>query len=540
MGELLERLSANLSEMSLGKKIALASLFACGLAILSVIWLWVQKPDFRILYTNLSSEDASVVVTKFKEMNVPYQFSEDGKSLLVPSERVHELRLLLASQGLPQGGGVGFEIFDESSFGTTEFAQKLNYRRALQGELARTISQLEEISNARVHLVIPEPSLFSEQEELTRAAVVINLKPGKVLSESQVQGISHLVSGSVEGLKPEAVTIVDSRGKIRTTGSEGSSALQMSGSQLEFQKNLEQKIQQKIQSMLAQVVGPDKALVRVTAKLDLRQVEMTEEKFDPDTQVVRSQQRSQGNSNGTSKTTGPGGIPGVASNVPPGGQESAGAGATNENASNNSSEIINYEISKTISRVVEPFGTIQRLSVAALIDGSYEEITDEEGVVTQQYVPRADEEMATLEAIVKKAMGFSSERQDEVEVVNIPFKGSKMLAPDEQIEVSLIDKIMRWMPIVRQILGPLLILMVLSAIIRPILKVVTAVPPQPVMLPEPALSEAGGVGTLEGGTGQDQIEEPEKLKSTKEKILDLAEGNPEAANLIVKRWIKEG
>ncbi|MFQ5588261.1 MAG: flagellar basal-body MS-ring/collar protein FliF [Nitrospiria bacterium] len=544
MNELLERLRTNLSEMSMGKKIALAATFAGGLAMLAVIWLWSQEPDFRVLYTNLNSEDAAVVISKFKEMNVPYEFSDDGKSLRVPAERVHELRLLLASEGLPQGGGVGFEIFDQSSFGTTEFAQKLNYKRALQGELARTITQLEEISNARVHLVIPEPSLFTDQEELTRAAVVINLKPGKQLNQTQIQGITHLVSGSVEGLAPEAVTIVDNRGKIRTTGSEGSTAMQMSGSQLDFQKNLEQKIQQKIHSMLAQVVGPDKALVRVSATLDLRQVELTEEKFDPDTQVVRSQQRSQGNSSGSSNTPAPGGIPGVASNVPPSGEQTGG-GARNQNTSNNLNEVINYEISKTVSRVVEPFGTIKRLSVAALIDGTYEEVTNEEGVTSQEYIPRGEEEMATLDAIVKKAMGFSAERRDEVEVVNIPFKGGKELDANEVAETSLLDKIMQWLPVVRQILAPLLIVLILMAIVRPLMKVVTAPLPQPVLLPEPALAEGGGTEgglgeALEGGETPQQIEAPEKPVSTQEQILKLAEKHPDAAALLIKRWIRQG
>jgi len=530
MASFFEQLKGNLSGLSMTKKVLLAIFFAGGLASLAVLWLWIQKPDFRILYTNLSAEDAGLVVAKFKEMNVPYEFSRDGASLMVPAERVHELRLTLAGEGLPQGGGVGFEIFDESAFGTTEFAQKLNYRRALQGELARTITQLDEISNARVHLVIPEPSLFTEQEETTSAAVVVNLRPGKILSDAQIQGITHLVSGSVEGLKPDAVTIVDSRGKIRTTGSEGSSAIQMSSTQLDFQKSLEQKIQQKIQSMLAQVVGPDKALVRVSSILDLRQVELTEEKFDPETQVVRSEQRSQGNSNGTSQTNGPAGVPGVGSNVPPGAQQQGGAGASNRNNTQNSSEVINYEISKTVSRVVEPFGTIKRLSVAALIDGTYEEVTDENGVTTQQYVPRGEEEMSTLESIVKKAMGFSVERKDEVEVVNIPFKSGQGLNPDEIPAESLIEKITHWLPVVRQIVGPLLMLLVLSVIIRPILKAVMAPLPEPLALPEGLLAENDVA----------QIAEPEENRPSKEEVIKLAGENPQAATQAVKKWIKEG
>ncbi len=530
MSALFERLTENLKGLSMGKKLLLAFIFAGGLASLAVLWLWIQKPDFRILYTNLSAEDAGLVVAKFQALNVPYEFSSDGASLMVPAERVHELRLVLAAEGLPQGGGVGFEIFDESSFGTTEFAQKLNYRRALQGELARTISQIDEISNARVHLVIPEPSLFSEKEESTSAAVVVNLRPGRVLSDAQVQGITHLVSGSVEGLKPNAVTIVDSRGKIRTTGAESSSAIQMSGTQLEFQKNLEQKIQQKIQSMLAQVVGSDKALVRVSSVLDLRQVELTEETFDPETQVVRSEQRTQGNSNGTSSSGAPGGVPGVASNVPPGGQAQGAAGASNQNNTQNSSELINYEISKTISRVIEPFGTIKRLSVAALIDGTYEEITDDAGITTRQYVPRGEAEMATLESIVKKAMGFSVARKDELEVVNLPFKSVQTLDPNDIPEASLAEKVSDWLPLVRQVIGPLLMLLVLAVIIRPILKVVMAPLPEPIALPE-GLTNNGGVA---------QIEEPVEQGPTKEEVIKLAGENPVAATQAVKKWINEG
>ncbi len=523
----MEQLRDNLSEISMGKKILLMMLLAGGLSAVSVIWLWVQKPDFRILYTNLSSEDAGSVVTKFKELNVPYEFSNDGKSLLVPAERVHELRLLLAGEGLPQGSGVGFEIFDQSTFGTTEFAQKLNYRRALQGELARTISQLHAVNNARVHLVIPEPRLFSNQEELTRAAVVVNLKPGKILTDAQVRGITHLVSGSVEGLKSESVTIVDGQGKIRSTGSEGSSSVMMSSNQLEFQKNLEQQIQKTIQSMLEKVVGPGKALVRVSSIIDLRQIELTEEKFDPETPVVRSEQRSQGNVSGQSQSTRPSGAPGVTSNVPPGTQGSAG-GANNRNSSDNTSEVINYEISKIVSHVVEPFGTIKRLSVAALIDGTYEEVTDEEGVTSQKYIARGEEEMVTLTAIVRKAMGFSAVRKDELEVVNIPFKNDQSLDLGEAPAESITEKLMQWMPLVRQILGPILILLVLAMIVRPIIKAALTQIPHPVPL---------------AAVGQELpfVEETPQLPPgpSTDEIIELTENNPQLGPTMVRKWVKE-
>jgi len=567
-------LQGNLSELPMSKKILLAAAAAAGLALIAVIWLWTQKPDFKTLYTHLSSEDAGAVINKFKEMNVPYRFSADGSSILVPSERVHELRLQLASQGLPQGGGVGFEIFDRSAFGTTEFAQKLNYRRALQGELSRTISQLDEVRQARVHLVVPEQSLFTEHQESARAAVVLSLHPGKRLSTGQIQGIAHLVAGSVEGLDPDAVTIVDSKGSIRSVGSEEMSPFKKTQSQLEYQQHLEAKIERKIQSMLARVVGPNKAVVRVSASLDFRQVELTEERFDPDGRVIRSEQRSQGQESGTATTSKPSGIPGVASNVPPDNQQAGAAGTSKRNNSQKSNEVLNYEVSKTVSRVVEPFGTIQQLSVAALIDGSYETLTDDEGQTTRKYIPRSEQEMADLKAIVKKAMGFSAERKDQLEVINTAFQSSQksdeMALPPE----SMLDKVMRWMPLARQVMGPLMILLVLFVMIKPAMKTLMSPPQQALPLPQgagsiatqtalPGAASQAPLG-IEGAQPQETLQlegkssgSPERLEGTakkdslqledgsssgelsREDIIKLAGENPQAAPQLVKQWISE-
>ncbi|WDT80113.1 MAG: flagellar basal-body MS-ring/collar protein FliF [Candidatus Manganitrophus sp.] len=320
MADMFQQFNEQMTTTPLARKIALLLILAATVAGGVVLWLWVQKPEFQILYTNLSSEDAASVVAKLKEGRIPYELSADSTAVSVPAERVHELRLQMAGQGLPQGGGVGFEIFDRNSFGTTEFVQKLNYRRALQGELSRTIGQLAEVSKARVHLVVPERTLFSERKEPSRASVVVTLRAGKRLSEGQVQGIIHLVSSSVEGLSPQTVTVVDSHGQILSRPGDESSPVQMTSAQLDYQKHLEKEIEGKIQSMLETVVGTGKAVVRVTSLLDLRQVEHTEEKFDPDTQVVRSEQRAQEQLSGSSASAGSSGVPGVLSNVPPGTQ----------------------------------------------------------------------------------------------------------------------------------------------------------------------------------------------------------------------------
>ncbi len=553
----LVKLKNRFAELPLTKKLLIMMGLAGGLAVIAVLWLWTQKPEFQVVYSNLSPEDAGAIVEKLKEMKVPYEFSGGGSGILVPTEKVHELRLQLANQGLPHGGEVGFEIFDQSALGTTEYAQKLNFRRALQGELSRTITQLEEVIKARVHLVIPEKSLFSEQQQETRAAVVLSLRPGRQLSRTQIEGITHLVAGSVEGLETNAVTVVDSKGQIKTKDPEEFSSFQQSRSQLEYQKNLDQKLQNQIETILARVVGPNKAVVRVSSALDFRQVELTEERFDPETQVARSKQSSQEQSSGKSQSQPPGGVPGVASNIPSGTPAERGE-KNDQNSSQTTNEVINYEISKTVSRIVQPFGKITRLSVAVLIDGSYESLTDEEGLTTQKYIPRSEADMAKLTGIVKKTMGYSSDREDQVEVVNIPFEA----APDGDLGAlseSTADKIKKWLPLVRQITGPLMILLVLFLVMRPIIKFLVTPPQQLVPLPagsaeglaSQALSDGTSKSDSEGETEQlekqaqkmlegEGILDPENDMLTKEDVVKMAEEHPMAAGQLVKQWIEEG
>lgn len=523
MADMFQQFNEQMTTTPLARKIALLLVLAATVAGGVVLWLWVQKPEFQILYTNLSSEDAASVVAKLKEGRIPYELSADSTAVSVPAERVHELRLQMAGQGLPQGGGVGFEIFDRNSFGTTEFVQKLNYRRALQGELSRTIGQLAEVSKARVHLVVPERTLFSERKEPSRASVVVTLRAGKRLSEGQVQGIIHLVSSSVEGLSPQTVTVVDSHGQILSRPGDGSSPVQMTSAQLDYQKHLEKEIEGKIQSMLETVVGTGKAVVRVTSLLDLRQVEHTEEKFDPDTQVVRSEQRAQEELSGSSASAGSSGVPGVLSNVPPGTQAGSPAGATSTNNSQKKNEVINYEISKTVSRIIEPFGTIQKLSVAALVDGNYEAA---DGDTPRKYLPRNAEEMAKLEELVKKAMGFSAERQDQVEVVNVPFESNALLDEETAAEEPAGNAFAQWLPFVRYGIGVVIGLIGFVFVVRPVLKTLLAPSPTPVAYPPVRGQMSAPFGELPGAPGAEQM-------------VQMARQNPQAATKVVKQWLKE-
>ncbi|UFS72326.1 flagellar M-ring protein FliF [Geomonas sp. RF6] len=400
--------------LSAGKRlvvggVALASLLAFG-ALITV----ANKVDYRPLFSNLNAEDAGEITKKLKEQKVPYQIASDGKAILVPSDKVYDLRLSLASDGLPQGGGVGFEIFDRKNFGMTEFVQKLNYQRALQGELSRTISQIAGVESARVHLAIPEKSLFKDGEKPATASVVLKMRGSRSLRDSEVQGIVHLVASSVEGMDPENVTVLDSRGIALSKNSGSDPASKLSGSRQETQRSFEKSEEEKLQSLLDKVVGSGRSVARVSANFDYKQVEKYEERYDPESAAVRSEQRTEEKAGGTSTATG---IPGVQSNL-----NRTGATPGTVGGGSKSDETLNYEVSRSTARIIEPVGTLAKVSVAVLVDGRYELPVGGKPDAKAKYQPRSPEEMQKIEALVKSAVGFNTERGDQVTVANIPFQ----------------------------------------------------------------------------------------------------------------------
>jgi flagellar M-ring protein FliF len=489
-------------------------------------FLWSQQPEMQVLFSNLAQDDAGAIVAKLKEQKIPYLLEGNGGMVLVPTDRVHELRLQLAGQGLPQGGGVGFEIFDRTTVGMTDFVQKLNYRRALQGELARTVSQLSEVERARVHLVVPERSLFADQRERPRASVILSLRRGKTLSAGQVQGISHLVASSVEGLQPHDVTVVDAHGQI-LSGPVGDGVAQQTGGQLDSKRALEKDIEGRVQSMLERVVGAGKAVVRVSSLLDMRQVERTEEAYDPNAQVVRSENRQQEKSSSTN--SGDGGVAGTAANLPK--EADAGAVGSSANTSARTTATVNYEINKTVSRIVEPVGTIKKLSVAVLVDGTYEVTAEKDGKTQRKYLPRNEQEMKKLEELVKKSVGYSEERGDQVEVLNVAFDtgavetGEPGAAPAESVLANpMVGQYVRY-----GVFG-ILAALVFLVVIRPMIRILTTPAPQP----EQQLALPGGlpatVGQLEAALA------PPKAQSA---VLEMARSNPQSTAVVVKKWLKE-
>ncbi|MEE9542178.1 MAG: flagellar basal-body MS-ring/collar protein FliF [Thermodesulfobacteriota bacterium] len=271
MNNLIEMFSA----LSAGKKMSLFLLFAASVSALVVLFMWANRPDYQVLFSNLGEEDAAQIIEELQNDKVQYKISSGG-TISVPREHVYEMRLRLAGAGLTSGGGVGFEIFDRKGFGITEFVQKVNYTRALQGELARTVSGLAEVETARIHIVAPEKRLFAEDGEGARASVVLKLKGGIKLKPGQVQGIVNLVAGSVSGLKAESVTVIDSNGNLLTKVQGDDSTLNMTSNQLEYQRQIEKGFEDRIHDMLAPVVGIGKVIARVSAEIDFKQVQKTE------------------------------------------------------------------------------------------------------------------------------------------------------------------------------------------------------------------------------------------------------------------------
>lgn len=498
------------------KKI-LALLAVAGLVTAAGILLvnWVQKADHQLLYSNLSEEDAGAIIQKLNELRVPYSATAGG--IMVSADKVHELRLQLAGQGLPQGGGVGFELFDKTSFTMTDFVQKLNYRRALQGELSRTIRSLAEVEQCRVHLAVPEKSLFVQKDDNPKASVLIKLRPGKRLSQGQVQGIVHLVASSVEGLDARDVSVINSAGEMLTSAADES--MGASGGQLEYQRNYEKEMETRVMGMLEPVVGKGKVKARAAASFDFTKTEKTEEKYDPDSQVARSEQRNVEKS--TSGTTG-GGVPGTATNLP-GRQQGTQPAGGQHGLSEKKSETINYEVSKIISRVVSPSSEIKRLSIVVLIDGTY---AVPQGSTEKKYVPRTESEVRQFEDMVKKAVGFLADRGDEVKVVNMPFE---TVAHEEIADAGAgMSSVMPVVMTASKFLVPLVgIVLLFVFVIKPLMKTITAASPREQTINAQMIPMEQ----------QRAIVSPER--TSQDQLVAWAKANPKDATNMIKGWIEE-
>ncbi len=514
---------------------------AATLVAMIALIMWSQKPDFQVLFSGLSSEDAGKMVEKLKGTKVPFKLDAGGATILVPGEMVYETRLAMAGEGMLQGGAIGFEIFDTPKLGMTDFVQKLNYQRAIQGELSRTIQSLASVEKARVHIVIAKKSIFSEQEESPSASVVLKLRAGRTLAENQVTAISQLVSSSVPGLGAERVSVIDSAGtllsKVRPAG-DGAGSSEAMG----VQRGIETSLEERARAILEKAVGNGRVVVRIASEIEQKKVESTEEKYDPDSVVVRSEQRTAEKNSGSAGS--PGGIPGTPSNVPNAQGQPAAAAASGATAASNSStrnnETINYEVSRIVSKSSAPIVAVKRLTVAVLVDGNYKVAKDAKGVETSTYVPRTAEELSSYEKLVKNAVGFTKDRGDTFEIVTAPFQTEDTVSALAVPPKTLPAIPTSYVSIAKLLVAVVLALVLVMLVVRPLIKMATAPAPlQPPVGDMYAYAVPAGGGPGEGELAA-AAARPSALGAAKDDVAALAQREPQRAAQAVKMWLVQG
>ena len=385
MKQLLDNLKTFTDRFTFNQKVLMIAILAAGIVSVSIFSVWLQTEEMAILFTNLSPEDASTALAELNKRNVEAELSDGGTTILVPDNMVHRLRVDLTAQGIPSSGTVGWGIFDGKQYGMTEFLQNVNFKRALEGELTRTIESISGISAARVHLVMPQQSIFKARQSPATSSVVLTLKSSSVLGPSQIRGIQSLVSGSVEGLEVPNVAVLDQYGVVLSDNHDDAAAFQ-SDTQLAMKKDVDAYLGDKAESMLARVMGSGRSIVRVDATLNFERLEQQRRIYDPNQTVVRSEERT---------------------------ESSGGTDGTNEQSTTN------YEINETMETVVGEVGGVKGLSVAVFVDGRYEGAED--GSVGT-YVPLSEEELQQIQRIVASTVGLDTGRGDHIEVVNMQFQ----------------------------------------------------------------------------------------------------------------------
>lgn len=398
------------------KRVSVIMVSAIAVIAVIIMFFMVSGKDYVPLLTQIPSDQMPVIVQKLNEKNVPFRLNEDGKTVSVPKELLHSTQMtLMAEIGSSKMGSIGLEIFDKQEFGINSYAQKINFQRALQGELIRAINTLTAVKQSKVILALPNKKTFLEEGGKPSASVVVELHQGKELSADQIRGIRYLVSNAVEGMDSESVTVLDEKGKVLTRHSDGSTA--GSSEILELKNKIEREYESRIEGILAKVVGQTKVVAKVNATLNNKIISSIEEIVDPEKTAIRAQQSEEESLDGS--RVNPSGVPGSRSNLP--GAEDAGQVGFKQDVKKEI-KTTNYEVPKTVRNVKEAAGNVEKISVAVVVDGTFQTITNDKGVEETKYIPRSQEELQKYEAIVKNAIGFNQTRGDSVKIENIQFQ----------------------------------------------------------------------------------------------------------------------
>ncbi len=533
--DLTDRLRYALTRLSNQQKVLLMVAIAAIVALLVASSAWIKQADYRVLFSNISERDGGAIIASLEQLNVPYKFNESGGAILVPGSRVHEVRLRLAAQGLPKGGGVGFELMENQKFGISQFAEQVNYQRGLEGELSRTIQSIGAVQAARVHLAIPKPTVFVREDLKPSASVLLNLYPGRLLEPSQITGIQNLVAASVPNLSVAGVTIIDQSGALLSQLKNAMMDAGLDPTQFRYVREIEASAIQRVDDILAPIVGPGNARVQVAADVDFSQSEQTAETHRPNTAPADVSMRSQQSSESLNGGPGALGVPGALSNQPPapgtasltpqpatgtstaiGQTSTAGAQAP---VSTRKDSTINYEVDKTIRHTKQSVGTIKRLSAAIVIN--YRK--DAKGAGK----PLSDAELKSINELVREALGFNKERGDTVSVANAAFsvidrnEATIALWKDPEI-LALLKELFKYAAIAG-ILAYLLL-----KVVRPLIRTMMEAPP-------PSAKLGGRINIV----GDDEDQTPSAAESLERKLgqaRELAERDPKVVANIIKDW----
>jgi flagellar M-ring protein FliF len=533
--------ATGLASLALRGRLLLGAGIAALVVLAAALLMWNQRGDYKVLYANLSDKDGGAILAQLSQMNVPYRHADGGGAILVPSSQVHDVRLKLASAGLPKGSIAGFELMDNARFGQTQFQERLTFQRGLEGELVRSITSLAAVQSARVHLALPQQNGFFREQQKPSASVLLTLHPGRTLDRAQVAGIVHLVSSSVPELNPRSVSVLDQTGTLLSGPGEGHApGGGLDAHQLQYVAQIEAKHVRRILDLLEPVVGRDNLRAQVSADVDFSQTEATHEEWKPNQgqnaqAAVRSSQFSE-SGNGAAGL--PSGVPGAASNQPPvpatapingSAQALQAAQGGTAGAGMRRDSVTNYELDKTVRMTRAATGIVKRLNAAVVVN--HRAGTDAKGRVTTTPLPA--EELAKLETLVKESIGFSAERGDSVKVINAPFRVEKVEpAPAAPFwrEPELFD-------LLRSLAVPALLALValaaLLGLLRPALKAA---------LPAPAPARGGSVDAVVGDSAPAPLQAPQALPAPRvqqqlDGVRGLAKENPAAVANILRSWV---
>ncbi len=530
----------NFTGSAAGRKLLLMVGVAAVVAVMAAVWLWSQKPEYRVLFSNFSDRDAGAIVSSLQQMNVPYQFAEGGGAILVPADQVYDARVKLAAQGLPKGGNVGFELMENQKLGVSQFLEQVNFQRALEGELARSIEAVSAVHRARIHLALPKSSVFVRERQKPTASVLLHLNPGRTLDALQVSAIVHLVASSVPELTAKNVTLVDQNGELLSDQGRDTPATGMDPSQLKYVQEIQQNIAQRIESILTPILGSGNIRAEASADVDFSRMEQAAEIFKPnqtsDSGAVRSLQSSETRSNDAGNVAS--GVPGALTNQPQPdaiapieGGENGAKGSEGAPLNTQKDSTINYEVDKTVRYTQQPMVGVRRLSVAVVVN--HKQVTGKNGKVTQ--VPLSELERQQVTNLVKEAMGYNQERGDTLNVVNSAFVS---VVPPDLPDVPL-WKDPAMLELAKQIgkylLAAVVLLYLYYGVLRPMLRRISN-PPE--LLPPPTrendaddavvqLSQAAQTPALSMRSYTDNLEVARKM----------AREDPKVVASVIKNWM---